>query len=56
MGELQGKAFGWLTLASDPREWRVAYIEPDASALTCLEDHTFATFLRRRLGGDNSLF
>ncbi|MFF5784654.1 hypothetical protein ACFY8P_06775 [Streptomyces sp. NPDC012693] len=55
-GELQGKAFGWLTLASDPREWRVAYIEPDASALTCLEDHTFATFLRRRLGGDNSLF
>ncbi|MFJ7955820.1 hypothetical protein ACIQ62_05950 [Streptomyces sp. NPDC096319] len=55
-GEVGGRAFGWLTSKGAPEEWRVAYIEPDASALTCLEDQTFATFLRRRLRGDNSLF
>lgn len=55
-GELEGKAFGWLTLSSDPQEWRVAYIEPHGTALTHLEEQTFATFLRRRLRGDNSLF
>ncbi|MFE5735499.1 hypothetical protein ACFQ7A_31950, partial [Streptomyces sp. NPDC056528] len=55
-GEVGGRAFGWLTVKDAPEEWRVACIEPDASALTCLEDQTFATFLRRRLRGDNSLF
>jgi hypothetical protein len=55
-GELEGKAFGWLTMKSDPQDWRVAYIEPDGTALTHLEDQTFATFLRRRLKGNNSLF
>ncbi|SED95555.1 hypothetical protein [Streptomyces sp. TLI_105] len=55
-GEVGGRAFGWLTAEDDPEEWRVAYVEPDGSALTCLEDQTFATFLRRRLRGDNSLF
>ncbi|MEV7568734.1 hypothetical protein [Streptomyces tanashiensis] len=55
-GEVGGRAFGWLTAKGAPEEWRVTYIEPDASALTCLEDQTFATFLRRRLRGDNSLF
>jgi hypothetical protein len=55
-GEVEGKAFGWLTIKSDPEDWRVAYIEPDASALTHLEDQTFATFLQRRLRGNNSLF
>lgn len=55
-GEVGGRAFGWLTAKGAPEEWRVAYIEPDASSLTCLEDQTFATFLRRRLRGDNSLF
>ncbi|MFV5997499.1 hypothetical protein ACNPQM_35205 [Streptomyces sp. NPDC056231] len=55
-GELEGKAFGWLTMKTDPQDWRVAYIEPDGTALTHLEDQTFATFLRRRLKGNNSLF
>ncbi|GAA3374667.1 hypothetical protein GCM10020367_39440 [Streptomyces sannanensis] len=55
-GEVEGKAFGWLTMKNDPQDWRVAYIEPNGTALTHLEDQTFATFLRRRLRGDNSLF
>lgn len=55
-GEVEGKALGWLTVTSDPRDWRVAYVEPDGTALTHLEDQTFATFLRRRLRGNNSLF
>ncbi|MDD9375650.1 hypothetical protein M8Z33_02960 [Streptomyces sp. ZAF1911] len=55
-GEVEGRAIGWLTMKSDPQEWRVAYIAPDGSSLTHLEDHTFATFLRRRLHGNNSLF
>ncbi|WP_037886115.1 hypothetical protein [Streptomyces viridochromogenes] len=55
-GEVQGRAFGWLTASGSPENWRIAYIEPDGIALTCLEDQTFATFLRRRLRGDNSLF
>ncbi|MFI8962874.1 hypothetical protein ACIGO8_12205 [Streptomyces sp. NPDC053493] len=55
-GEAGGRAFGWLTAKGGPEEWRVAYAEPDGSALTCLEDQTFATFLRRRLRGDNALF
>ncbi|MFD7287137.1 hypothetical protein [Streptomyces sp. NPDC059863] len=55
-GELEGKALGWLTTRSDPQDWRVACIEPDATAPTHLEDQTFATFLRRRLKGDTALF
>ncbi|WP_351228636.1 hypothetical protein [Streptomyces sp. NPDC002133] len=55
-GEVEGKAFGWLTIKSDPQDWRVAYIEPDGTALTHLEDQNFASFLRRRLRGNNSLF
>lgn len=55
-GELEGRAFGWLTMKSDPQDWRVAYIEPEGTSLTHLEDQTFATFLRRRLRGDDSLF
>ncbi|MFD7256816.1 hypothetical protein [Streptomyces sp. NPDC059874] len=55
-GEVEGKAFGWLTMKSDPEAWRVACIEPDGTALTHLEDQTFATFLRRRLRGNNSVF
>ncbi|WP_405590650.1 hypothetical protein [Streptomyces sp. NBC_01092] len=55
-GELQGRVFGWLTAQGSPEDWRVAYIEPTGTALTCLEDQTFATFLRRRLRGNNSLF
>jgi hypothetical protein len=55
-GELESRAFGWLALGSDPQEWRVAYIEPGGTSLTHLEDQTFATFLRRRLRGNNSLF
>ncbi|CAL9549685.1 hypothetical protein SUDANB21_04415 [Streptomyces sp. enrichment culture] len=35
-GELEGKAFGWLALTSDPQEWRVAYIEPGGTSLTHL--------------------
>ncbi|MFP8882700.1 hypothetical protein [Streptomyces mangrovi] len=55
-GEVEGRAAGWLTGKNSPQDWRVTYIEPDGSALTCLEDQTFATFLRRRLRGNNSLF
>lgn len=55
-GEVEGRAAGWLTGKGAPQDWRVAYIEPDSSALTCLEDQTFATFLQRRLRGNNSLF
>ncbi|MFJ6699991.1 hypothetical protein ACIQM4_28615 [Streptomyces sp. NPDC091272] len=47
---------GWLTTQEDPRDWRIAYLEPDGSALTCLEDLSFAAFLQRRLRGNNSLF
>ncbi|ROQ26879.1 hypothetical protein EDD98_6528 [Streptomyces sp. PanSC19] len=54
-GEVGGRAFGWLTAEGAPEEWRVAHVEPDGSALTRLEDQTFATFLRRRLRGDDSL-
>lgn len=36
--------------------WRVAYTEPDGTSLTHPEDQTFASFPRRRLRGDNSLF
>ncbi|MCX5403578.1 hypothetical protein OHA37_06735 [Streptomyces sp. NBC_00335] len=55
-GEVEGRLIGWLTMKSDPQDWRIASIEPDGSSLTHLEDHTFATFLRRRLHGNNSLF
>ncbi|MGW0777607.1 hypothetical protein ACWD01_29060 [Streptomyces sp. NPDC002835] len=55
-GEVEGRAAGWLTANGGPQDWRVAYIEPDGSALTCLEDQTFSMFLQRRLRGDNSLF
>ncbi|MFD9221186.1 hypothetical protein ACFWDI_14495 [Streptomyces sp. NPDC060064] len=55
-GEVEGRAAGWLAGKGTPQDWRVAYIEPDGSALTCLEDQTFATFLQRRLRGNNSLF
>ncbi|MGC0377966.1 hypothetical protein [Streptomyces sp. SAI-229] len=55
-GELEGRAFGWLALTGDPQEWRVAYIEPGGTSLTHLEEQTFASFLRRRLRGDDSLF
>ncbi|MFG2757638.1 hypothetical protein [Streptomyces wuyuanensis] len=55
-GELEGRAFGWLALGGDPAEWRVAYVEPGGTSLTHLHDQTFASFLRRRLRGDNSLF
>lgn len=55
-GEVEGRAAGWLTADGDPQDWRVAHIEPDGFALTCLEDQTFSTFLQRRLRGDNSLF
>ncbi|MEU0403735.1 hypothetical protein ABZ318_26590 [Streptomyces sp. NPDC006197] len=55
-GEAGGRALGWLTAKGAPEEWRVARVEPDGSALTCLEDRTFAAFLRRRLRGDDSPF
>lgn len=55
-GEVEGRAIGSLALKDDPQDWRVACIEPDGTALTHLEDQTFATFLRRRLKGNNSLF
>ncbi|MFJ7269520.1 hypothetical protein ACIQV3_23225 [Streptomyces sp. NPDC099050] len=55
-GEVEGRLIGWLTMKSDPQDWRIAYIEPDGSSLTHLEEQTFATFLRRRLHGNNSLF
>ncbi|MFE3907483.1 hypothetical protein ACFXPY_46595 [Streptomyces sp. NPDC059153] len=55
-GEVEGRATGWLTTKGAPQDWRIAHIEPNVSALTCLEDQTFATFLRRRLRGNNSLF
>ncbi|MFI2371701.1 hypothetical protein [Streptomyces sp. NPDC018833] len=55
-GEWEGRAFGWLALTSDPQDWRVGYVEPGGTSLTHLEDQTFASFLRRRLRGDNSLF
>ncbi|SCF82194.1 hypothetical protein [Streptomyces sp. Ncost-T10-10d] len=55
-GEVEGRATGWLTTKGAPQDWRIACIEPNGSALTCLEDQTFATFLRRRLRGNNSLF
>lgn len=55
-GELEGRAFGWLALTNDPRDWRVAYVEPGGTSLTHLQDQTFASFLRRRLRGDDSLF
>ncbi|AXL91558.1 hypothetical protein C4J65_27165 [Streptomyces sp. CB09001] len=55
-GELEGRAFGWLALTADPQEWRVACIEPGGTSLTHLEEQTFASFLRRRLRGDDSLF
>ncbi|WP_411074639.1 hypothetical protein [Streptomyces sp. cmx-4-7] len=51
-----GTAFGRLALTDDPRDWRVAYSEPDGTSLTRLEDRTFATFLRRGPHGDHSLF
>lgn len=55
-GEVEGRAAGWLTAKGGPEGWRVSYIEPDGSALTCLEDETFVTFLQRRLRDNNSLF
>ncbi|GHH56019.1 hypothetical protein [Streptomyces candidus] len=55
-GEVDGRAMGWLTTHEDPTGWCVAYLKADGSALTCLEDQTFATFLQRRLRGNNSLF
>ncbi|MFI7391120.1 hypothetical protein [Streptomyces tendae] len=55
-GELEGRAFGWLALTADPQEWRVAWTEPGDTSPTHLTEQTFASFLRRRLRGDGSLF
>ncbi|MFD6885197.1 hypothetical protein [Streptomyces sp. NPDC059957] len=55
-GEVEGRAIGWLTTKSDPEDWRIAYAAPGGSSLTHLEEQTFATLLRRRLHGNNSLF